>query len=74
MTQDEPIMDGSLDAGHDEKVAGVVEQVRADAQLRDSEEVAQLLRQRLDETGLQVSDDEFARHVDDIRNGTSAAG
>lgn len=61
-------MDGSTEAGRDEKVAGVVEQVRADARLRDSEEVESLLRQRFDETGLQVSDEEFARHLDDIRN------
>jgi|GEM_PF-1450171 len=66
-------MDGSTDAGRDEKIAGVVEQVRADAQLRDSEDVAQLLRQRFDETGLQVSDEEFGRHLDGIRNGSSAA-
>jgi ADP-ribose pyrophosphatase YjhB (NUDIX family) len=73
MTQDEPIMHGSGDAGRDEKVAGVVEQVRADAELRDSEEVEQLLRQRFEETGLQVSDEEFARHLDDIRGGPSVA-
>ena len=68
MTQDEPIMDGSTEAGRDEKVAGVVEQVRADAQLRDSEEVERLLRQRFDETGLEVSDEEFARHLADVRD------
>lgn len=65
-------MDGSTEAGRDKKVAGIVEQVRADAALRDSEDVERLLRQRFDETGVEVSDEEFAGYVEDIRNGPSA--
>jgi len=64
-------MHGSTEAGHDEKVAGVVEQVRADSQQRDSEETERLLRQRFDETGLEVSEEDIARHLEDIRNGPS---
>jgi hypothetical protein len=71
MTQDEPIMDGSTEATDESKVAGIVEQVRADVQLRSSEDTERLLRQRLDEAGLQVSDEEISRHVEDIRYGPS---
>lgn len=64
-------MHGSTEAGDDEKVAGIVEQVRADSQLREGEDVEPLLRQRLDETGIRLSEEEIARHLDDIRNGPS---
>ena len=67
-------MDGSTDAGRDEKVAGVVEQVRADAALRDSEDAERLLRQRFDETGIVVSEEEFARHLDAVRNPPPTVG
>lgn len=64
-------MDGSMDAGRDEKVAGVVEQVRADVHARDSEDAERLLRQRFDEAGIPVSEEEFARHLDAVRGGPS---
>ncbi|ANF32834.1 hypothetical protein A0130_15260 [Leifsonia xyli] len=71
MTQDEPIMHGSTEATDESKVAGIVEQVRADAQLRPQEDAERLLRQRFDEAGLQVSDEEISRHAHGIQNGPS---
>ena len=64
-------MNGSTEATDESKVAGIVEQVRADVQLRRQEDAEQLLRQRFGEAGLQVSDEEISRHVQDIQNGPS---
>jgi hypothetical protein len=72
MTQDGPIMDGSTEASDESKIAGIVEQVRYDMRLRLSDDTGTLLRQRLDDTGLQVSSEEFARLVADIDSGPSA--
>ena len=72
MTQDEPIMDGSLDASRDEKVAGIVEQIRAEMQLRPHEDGELLLRQRLEETGIELDDAEISRRAVEVRNGPSA--
>jgi len=66
MTQDEPTMDGSMEAGRDEKIAGIVEQVRADLRLRPSEDGHPLLRQRLTDAGLELDDAEIARIVRDL--------
>jgi hypothetical protein len=71
MTQDEPIMHGSADASDDAKVAGIVEQVRADMQLRGQEDSERLLKQRLDEAGLQLPQEEISRLVADIQSGPS---
>ncbi|WP_285113934.1 hypothetical protein [Leifsonia sp. fls2-241-R2A-40a] len=67
MTQDEPIMHGSTDATDEAKVAGIVEQVRADVRSRDSEDSELLLTQRLDETGIRLPPEEIARLVAEIR-------
>jgi hypothetical protein len=62
MTQDEPIMDGSLDAGRDEKVRGIVEQVSYDVRLND-DDTEVLLRQRLADSAIVLDDAEIARLV-----------
>ncbi|WP_025155602.1 hypothetical protein [Leifsonia aquatica] len=71
MTQDEPVMDGSTDAGTGEKVAGIVEQMRADMQLRPREDSEKLLRQRLEEAGIPLDDAEISRIAADVQNGPS---
>jgi hypothetical protein len=71
MTQDEPIMHGSTDASDDAKVAGIVEQVRADMQLRSQEDSEKMLKQRLDESGIQLPPEEVSRLVQEIQNGPS---
>ncbi|WP_348786780.1 hypothetical protein [Leifsonia sp. NPDC080035] len=72
MTQDEPVMDGSTEAGVDVKVAGIVEQLRADMQLRPQEDSERLLRQRLTDAGIQLDDAEISRIARDVQNGPSA--
>ncbi|MFP3464382.1 hypothetical protein [Leifsonia sp. SIMBA_070] len=71
MTQDEPIMHGSADATDESKVAGIVEQVRADMQLRGSEDSERLLKQRLADAGIQLPQEEISRLVQEIQNGPS---
>ncbi|MDN4614373.1 hypothetical protein P5G50_07915 [Leifsonia sp. F6_8S_P_1B] len=66
MTQDEPIMDGSTEATHEDRLAGVVQQVRADLQLRPEEDREELLRQRLTDVGIELDDAEFARIVGEL--------
>jgi hypothetical protein len=68
MTQDEPIMDGSSDAAEDAKVAGIVEQVRADLKFGDSADTEPLLTQRLEEAGIELPPDEISRLVAEIEN------
>jgi len=64
-------MQGSTDATDENKVAGIVEQVRADMQLRGSEDSERLLKQRLDEAGIQLPQEEVSRLVHEVQNGPS---
>ncbi len=65
-------MDGSTEAGDDVKVAGIVEQLRADMQLRPQEDSERLLRQRLEDAGIVLDDAEISRIARDVQNGPSA--
>jgi hypothetical protein len=56
-SQDQPIQDGSGDAQLDEKLRGVLLQVAGDASLRPEEDVEALLRQRLRDTRISISDE-----------------
>ncbi|MFF2052826.1 hypothetical protein ACFVU2_14585 [Leifsonia sp. NPDC058194] len=71
MTQDEPVMDGSNEAGTAEKVAGIVEQIRADMQLRPREDSEKVLRQRLEDAGLHLDDAEISRIAAEVQSGPS---
>lgn len=64
-------MDGGMEAGRGAKVAGIVEQVRADMQLRPREDSERLLRQRLDDAGLRLSDEEISRIAGNVQSGPS---
>lgn len=66
-------MHGSTEATDDAKIAGIVEQVRSDMQGGRAHDTELLLRQRFGETGLQVSEEEIARLVADIRDDPSVA-
>lgn len=61
-------MDGSTDAAEDAKVAGIVEQVRADLQFGDSADTERELTQRLEDANIELSPDEIARLVAQIEN------
>ncbi|QHF20463.1 hypothetical protein GTU71_06075 [Rathayibacter sp. VKM Ac-2762] len=56
-SQDHPIQHGSDDAQLDEKLRGVLLQVAGDAELRPEEDVETLLRQRLRDTRISISDE-----------------
>lgn len=71
MTQDEPVMNGSDDAGTGAKVAGIVEQMRADMQRLPREDSEKVLRQRLDDAGIQLDDAEISRIAADVQSGPS---
>ncbi|GLK15802.1 MULTISPECIES: hypothetical protein [Herbiconiux] len=59
--QNEPIMAGADDAALTEKVEGVLAQVKADSPDASSAEIAELLRERLGQAGLEVDDEEIGR-------------
>jgi hypothetical protein len=64
MTDDmghDPVEDGALEATDDERIAGIVEQVRADLEIGTQSDAAGLLHQRLDDAAVVVTEDQFAR-------------
>jgi hypothetical protein len=54
-----PQQEGALDASVNEKMDGLVEQIRADIARGDAEDAASILRQRLGDSGIQVTEEEF---------------
>jgi hypothetical protein len=63
MTDDmrlDPVEEGALEATDDERMAGIVEQVRADLEIGTQSDAEGLLRQRLDDAAVVVTDDQFA--------------
>ncbi|WP_168627796.1 MULTISPECIES: hypothetical protein [unclassified Cryobacterium] len=54
-----PEQEGALDATVNEKVDGLVEQIRADIASGDAEDAASILSQRLGDSGIQVTEEEF---------------
>jgi hypothetical protein len=65
-TQNSPIEDGHDDATTGDKLAGLVEQVRADYQLGTTTDAAAMLRQRLTDAGYALGDAEFATLLDEV--------
>lgn len=55
----EPVEDGSRDAGQGERIDGIVEQVRQDRALGNSGDDQAMLRQRLGDAGIRVSEAEL---------------
>lgn len=62
-SQDHPIQNGSADAQLDEKLHGVLVQVIGDATLRPEEDVEALLRQRLRDAHIQISEENMLELV-----------
>ncbi|MGR2752409.1 hypothetical protein [Agromyces arachidis] len=62
-TQDAPIEDGATDASRSERIRGILVQVREDVRMGHAPDEAALLRQRLADAGISVSDDEIERYV-----------
>ena len=58
--QTEPIESGHDDASNGDKIAGILEQTKGDISQGNVSDVADALRQRLDDAGLEVGGAEFA--------------
>ncbi|WP_223227695.1 hypothetical protein [Leifsonia xyli] len=67
-------MDGSTEAADSAKMAGIVEQVRADLHLLPLEGSEKLLRERFGQAGLAVDDAEIGRIAREVQSGPSAVG
>lgn len=65
-TQDEPVMD-QHEATDDDKVDGIVAQVRADVGDKGERRIAEVLRQRLDQAGVAYDDALVAASVARVR-------
>jgi hypothetical protein len=58
-TQDAPIQSGSDDADDAGRIDGIIEQCRVDLSVAENPDPAAMLRQRLDQAGVVVTDAEF---------------
>ncbi|MFE1664448.1 hypothetical protein [Microbacterium sp. P02] len=67
--QTEPMMD-MHDASIDDKLAGIVAQTRQDVADGDHERVEEVLRQRLRDTGIDVTDEQRTALVHEVRGTT----
>jgi hypothetical protein len=65
--QDAPIEDGHDDASDAEKIAGLAEQMRQDVAAGNVTDVEDALRQRLDDAGLELGEEEFAALLASVR-------
>jgi hypothetical protein len=66
------VEDGAREATDEERLAGILDQVRGDVALGHEGDAVQLLRQRLDDTGVVVSDEQFEALLLQVR-GTGEA-
>ncbi|MFP3466896.1 hypothetical protein [Leifsonia sp. SIMBA_070] len=64
---DEPVLDGSERASEDVRLRGIVTQVRADSALHSEEEPERLLRTRLRDAGITISEDQMQGLLDDVK-------
>jgi hypothetical protein len=68
-THDEPAMDVS-EAPREDKIAGIAAQTRVDVGAEGAERIAEVLRQRFADAGIDVSDTERADLADRIAQGS----
>ncbi|WP_438354200.1 hypothetical protein [Microbacterium sp. CJ88] len=68
-TQDQPAMDVD-EAAVEDKIAGIAAQTRVDVGGEGAERIADVLRQRFADAGIEVSDDERARLAEGIAEGS----
>jgi hypothetical protein len=66
-TQDEPIEEGHDEASISDKIAGVAEQMRGDAELGHVDRLRAMARQRLEEANLPTDDATVDSVVDAVR-------
>ncbi|GAA4381505.1 hypothetical protein [Agromyces bauzanensis] len=68
-TQDEPIEEGHDEASIDDKIVGLAEQLRGDADLGHVDDLTTMARQRLEEAGLPADDATTDAVVGAVRRG-----
>lgn len=61
--QDAPVEDGATEATRSDQIRGILVQVREDVKMGHGHDEEALLRQRLAEAGISVSDDEIERYA-----------
>ncbi|MFG6475332.1 hypothetical protein ACFXP7_02990 [Microbacterium sp. P06] len=67
-TQNAPVQD-MHDTTDEDKIAGIVAQTRQDVGDKDQARIADVLRQRFDETGVHVANDRVAALAAEVANG-----
>jgi hypothetical protein len=67
-TQDSPIEDGHNDASDEARLAGLVQQVRADYLLGTTTDAELMLRTRLRDAGIELDDAHFDKLVAEVTN------
>lgn len=71
-TQDAPIEDGSGEASDDQRLEGIIQQVRADVALGNVDDARGMVRQRLEEAGMPASDSDIDAVMSAVDGGTPA--
>jgi hypothetical protein len=66
--QNEPVEDGALDKDRQGMIDGIVAQTRQDLEQGHSRSAHELLKQRFEQSGIPVSDDELGRLSDELRS------
>ncbi|WP_173923455.1 hypothetical protein [Agromyces sp. Marseille-P2726] len=71
-TQDAPIEDGHDEATDDQRLEGVIQQVRADVALGNVDGTREMVRQRLSEAGMPASENDIDAVMSAVDGGTPA--
>lgn len=61
---DGPMQEGATEATREEKIRGILAQVQEDLKHGHADDRGQLLRQRLDEAGIEVTESELRQFTD----------
>jgi hypothetical protein len=61
---DGPIEEGATEATREQKIRGILAQVQEDLKQGHADDRGQLLRQRLDEAGIEVTESELRQFTD----------
>jgi hypothetical protein len=71
-TQDAPIEDGHDEATDDQRLDGVIQQVRGDVALGNVDNVREMVRQRLAEAGMPATENDVDAVMSAVDGGTPA--
>jgi hypothetical protein len=71
-TQDAPIEDGHDEATDDQRLEGIIQQVRGDVALGNADDTREMVRQRLEEAGMSASESDIDAVLSAVDGGTPA--